>query len=227
MKILAIDTTGGACSVAVLTDGKIICEQFIHNKMTHSVHLMKLVDNCMELSGFNMRDIDVFAVTTGPGSFTGIRIGMCAVKGFAQLTGRPVAAVDALDAMARCVPSHGLVVPMMDARREQVYAAVYKDGVKVTEDMAIGIKELLTKLDGDVLFLGDGVDAYGGIIKENYEKSRFAPVNLRYQRASAAALCAYEMAMDNKLISAEELLPNYLRETQAERVRAEKESANV
>ena len=226
MKILAIDTTGGACSVAVLKDERVICEQFIHDKLTHSVHLMRLVDNCMKLTGLEIRDFDVFAVTSGPGSFTGIRIGMCAVKGFCQVTGKPAAAVDTLEALSACVPQSGLVVPIMDARREQVYTAVFKDGRRMTEDMAIPVEELLQKLSGeDVLFIGDGVDAYADIITQKYANARFAPENIRYQRASAVAHIAAKQAERGELVSCEKLIPNYLRMTQAERVREENKNA--
>ena len=225
MNILAIDTTGGACSVAVSREGRVICEQFIHDKLTHSVHLMRLVDNCMELTGMEIRDFDLFAVTSGPGSFTGIRIGMCAVKGFCQVTGKPAAAVDTLEALMRCVPASGTVVPIMDARRGQVYTAIFKDGVRMSEDMAIPVEELLKKLSGEVLFVGDGVDAYGELILREYPEARLVPEHLRYQRASAVAEIAEKQAREGRLLSCEQLVPNYLRMTQAERVREEKNNA--
>lgn len=222
MKILSIDTTGGACSVAVYDNNKIICEQFLNNKLTHSVHLMKLVDNCVELTGVEINDFDLFAAACGPGSFTGIRIGLCAVKGFCQIAGKPAAKVDTLEALAMNLPQVGTVVPIIDARREHVYTAVFKDGSRISEDMVIPIKELLDKLEGEVIFTGDGVDVYGKFIKENYTGAVFAPENNRYQRAASVALCAARLADKGEIVSCEELLPNYIRETQAERVRAKK-----
>ncbi len=223
MNILCIDTTGGACSAALMSDDRIVCEQFIHNKLTHSVHLMTLIDNCMKLSGLTIKQMDAFGVTVGPGSFTGIMIVMCAIKGFCQLTDRPAIAIDTLDAIARGICCHnGIIVPIMDARRGQVYTAIYREGKKLTGDMAIDMGELLHRLDGEVLFAGDGVDVHKKYILENYPTCEFAPVNLRYQRSSSALLIANEKLKSGDVVSCENLLPNYLRESQAERIRSQK-----
>lgn len=228
MNILAIDTTGAPCSCAVLRDGKLVSSVYMNNKLTHSVNLMPIIDEALKLSDMNIKDMDVFAVTVGPGSFTGIRIGICTVKGFCMLTDKPAVAIDALDVLAEAVyDKNAYVVPMIDARRGQVYCAVYKDGRRLCEDKAEDVTALLRELEGRAVFTGDGAVSYREHIEKNYSEAEFACEPNVYQNAAYAAKIALKMYNENKTVSAEELAANYLKKTQAERERLEKEKNNA
>lgn len=144
MNILCIDTTGGACSAALMSDDRIVCEQFIHNKLTHSVHLMTLIDNCMKLSGLTIKQMDAFWRNSRPGVSPDRT--ECVRSRVLSLADRPAIAIDTLDAIARECAVIGIIVPIMDARRGQVYTAIYREGKKLTGDMAIDMGELCIDL---------------------------------------------------------------------------------
>jgi len=221
LNILAIDTTGGACSAAVAIDGNLICEQYLDHGLTHSAMLMPIIDSCFSMAGMRPHEMDVFGVAVGPGSFTGLRIGVATVKAFAQFTGRRVAAISTLDALhANGAGFDGLVCPIIDARRGQVYTALYNRGEKLLADTPMDLEELLARLEGRrTLFLGDGVRVYRERICRTLAEAVFAPPHLLLQRAGGVALLTLQAHQRGALYTAEELMPRYLRETQAERLK--------
>lgn len=221
MLFLSLDTTGGACSAALCENDKILSEVYLHDKLTHSQTLMPLVDACFAHAGRAVVDVDAFAVTVGPGSFTGVRIGVCTVKGLAQVTNKPVIPIDTLELlMQNIVGFDGIVCPILDARRGQVYTAFFENGKRICDDFADSIEVVCEKLAGKkVMFLGDGVPVLREKICALLPDAAFAPEFLNYQHAGHAAALIYEKFSNGTVESAETVLPNYLRDSQAERMK--------
>ena len=225
MRVLCIDTSGPTCSVAIMQEEALLYEATVLNKRTHSVNLMPMVDDAISKSGCEISSIDVFAAVVGPGSFTGIRIGVSAVKGLSFGANKPCIGINALEAIAYGVmPSNKIICPIRDARNKQVYAAAFQKGKQVVEQRAIALSDFLNKFkdfNGDCLFVGDGANVNKQeIIGELKEKAHFAPPHLNILRASSAAYIALkniENAHEPK-----ELIPLYLRLPQAERMRLAK-----
>ena len=227
MKILAIDSSSKPASASVVADGKLLCEVFVNNGFTHSKTLMPVINDVMKHSEVSLNEIDLCAVVTGPGSFTGVRIGVAAAKGLCFNLGIPCVSISTLEAMAynlSCVK--GYVCSIMDARCSQVYTATFRCGdcvERVTQDRAISINELIEQLkalDGDVYILGDGASlVYAKLLIENEElkgKVTLVNENNRYQKSSSAATCAESMS-NECYVKPDELVPVYLRLPQAER----------
>ena len=220
MKILALDTSSAVCSVAVSEGDSIKSEINVDCRRTHSELLMPLVEACMNYAGWKAEEIDLLAVSAGPGSFTGVRIGMCAAKAMAQALGRQVAVVDTLEALAQNAAGFGGVVcPIIDARKGQVYYAAFQEGQRLWEDGAGHIDQVLQRLEGrQALFVGDGAVALREYIAERLgDRAVFAPGSQVYQRAAAVAVVASRMAEEQRLVSPEEAVPNYVRESGAVR----------
>lgn len=222
MKILAIDTSSAVASAAIAEDDKLICEFTLNNKLTHSQTLLPIIDSVFKQSELKPSDIDLFAAANGPGSFTGLRIGISTAKGLAHAAGKPAVGVNTLEALAYNLPfCPYLISPIMDARREQVYNAFYKfndSGLEeITSPRAAPISECLAELKeygGKVVFLGDGVPVFKEQIKAVLGSAAFfAPQSANMQRAAAVA----EAAKYKKAADYNELLPVYLRKSQAER----------
>lgn len=227
MRILAVDTSASVASCAIVEDNKLICEQILNNKLTHSQTIMPMIASALMQSDMKAEDIDLFAAVTGPGSFTGLRIGVSAVKALAHATGKKCAAVSALEAMAyNLVCSEYIISPIMDARRQQVYNALYRaDEMRLTEleeARAISVETLceeLLQMGRKVVFLGDGVPVYRDYIAEKLaDKALFAPANVNAQMAGSAAV----LASSKEQVGYAELVPFYLRKSQAEREYEEK-----
>lgn len=225
MNILAIDTSGPVAGCAVMMDGQIVHSIALRHGLTHSETLMPAVEAAMTASGLTCADIDVFAAVAGPGSFTGVRLGICAAKGFAHAVGRPCAPVHALEALAmNFYGFDGLVCPILDARRGQVYCALFdtRDGdpVRAMEDDALPLSELLERLPEGrrLMFAGDGVPLHAQAIRDRLgDRAIIAPANLRDLRPDA--VCALAARRPETWIPAHELRPVYLRAPQAERER--------
>ncbi len=222
MKILAVDTSSAVASAAIVEDDKLICECVLNNKLTHSQTIMPMIDYVFKASELKPQDIDIFAVANGPGSFTGLRIGVTTVKGLAHAEGKPVVGVNTLEALAYNLPFCPYIIsPIMDARREQVYNAFYKveNGqiIEIAPPRAIALSDCLEELQGfgkQVIFLGDGVPVFKEKIKEVLGSlALFAPQTVNAQRASAVA----EAAKNKQTVPYAELVPVYLRQSQAER----------
>ncbi len=226
MKILGIETSGQVAGVAVAEDGKLLAEMNLSYKKEHSTTIMPMLDTLLNALNLQPSDIDLCAVTNGPGSFTGLRIGVATIKGFC-FQSKQVIPVPTLDALAYNVyDQKNLVVPIMDARRNQVYTAVYYQGNRLTEYEALPLPELLQKVTEygtnyhtGVVFLGDGVYAYGETLRAYTDLAvSFATENNCLQRASSVALLAFSLYEQGKACSAEELPIYYLRKSQAERL---------
>lgn len=231
MKLIAFETSAKAVSVALLEDGRLLGEYYQNSGQTHSRTLMKLAQDLLDNCDLTPRDIDLVAYANGPGSFTGIRIGVAAAKGFCWGLERPCVPVSTLESMAW---SHrdcsGIVCCCMDARRDQVYNGIFRveDGLvsRLREDRAISLEELaadLSTLREPILLVGDGGALSYDFLKDRIPALRLAPEHLRQQRASGTALAAWQAAQRGEACSAALPLPNYLRLSQAERERLAKE----
>ena len=226
--VLAIDTSGPVAGCAVLRDGKTVHLTAMNHGLTHSETIMPAVDEALELAGLSCREIDVFAAVAGPGSFTGVRIGVCAAKGLAHAVGKPCAAVHALEALAmNFYGFDGLCCPILDARRGQVYCAAFDMAgglpVRALADEAQPLADFIARLPSDrrLAFVGDGVPVHAPASREALgERALIAPPNLRDLRADAAALLA--AARPGTWVPAAALRPIYLRAPQAERERKKK-----
>ena len=228
MKILAIDTSAAAVSAAIVDDGKILAEEYLNIGLTHSQTLLPVIDNVLKNAKISINEIDMLASSNGPGSFTGVRIGVSTVKGMGLAADVPCVGVSTLEALAYNL--FGLPViacAVMDARREQVYNAVFElktDNTvqRLTPDRAIPITELgeeLVKYDLPVYLVGDGAELCYNMLGEMKNNILLTPAHLRYQRASSVAvLGARIFSNGNKEeYAANKMLPSYLRLPQAER----------
>lgn len=225
MKILAFDSTATSASVAVFDDENLIGEFFINTKQTHSQTLLPMAESLLKNTNVDVKDIDLFAVNTGPGSFTGVRIGVAAVKGMAMALNKPCVAVSTLDSMAyNLLDVNCTAVCVMDARCNQVYNANFQinngKAEKLCEDRALSIDELtaeLNSIQGEIILVGDGAKLCYDKIKEAIPNIKIASVQNRYQKASSTALVALDLYSKGQTLTAEELMPYYLRLPQAER----------
>lgn len=235
LNIVAIDTSGPLASCAVMKDGAIAHEIVMNQGLTHSETIMPALDDCMRAAGIGCREADCFAAVAGPGSFTGVRIGICAVKGLAHAWDKPCASIDALEALAmNFYGFDGLACPILDARRGQVYCAAFdmKDGMprRVLEDDAVELGAFLEKLPEDrrLVFMGDGLRVHAQTIREKLgERALIAPANLR--EIHAGAVCVLAAQKQEAWMPAQQLVPLYLRIPQAERernARLNKENGN-
>ena len=225
MKILAIDTTACPVSAALVDDGRLLGEFYLSIKTTHSQTLMPVVSSLLDNTKTSVKDIDVFAVNAGPGSFTGVRIGVASVKGLAMPLDKPCAAVSTLESMAYCMPlTSGIVCAVMDARCSQVYNALFRidngNVGRITEDRALSLTELEEELSGyyeTVYLIGDGAQLCFDSFGRDADNIVLTPENIRFQHAYGTAAAAAKMASENRLCSCDELMPVYLRLPQAER----------
>ncbi len=225
MKILAIDTSALTATAAILADEKLVCEISTTTALNHSVTVMPMIDELLKKVNMDISEIDLFACSEGPGSFTGLRIGIGTVKGLAYGLSKKVVGVSTLLALAHNISCTDLVIaPIMDARRDQVYNAFYKyEGgnlIEITPPRALSIEELCGEISEKTIFVGDGVLAYKDKISEILgDKALFASPQNMLQRAGSVAYAAQNLPV----VDAEELTAVYLRKPQAEREREEKE----
>lgn len=226
MNILAMDTSGPCASVALMQRGVITHEETARHGLTHSQTLLPMVEHAFECAGIRASDVELFACAVGPGSFTGVRIGVTTSKALAHSVGAKVIGVDALEALAYGASGFGgTIAPMFDARRGQVYAAAFRGGAdgfaRLGADMAAPVEEAVNALPTErTLFLGDGADACRSRILAVRPDACFAPAHLNFPRA--AAICALAQARADEAVGYMELLPLYLRAPQAERERLAK-----
>ena len=198
MKILAIEASGLVASVAVTEDDMLKAEFTVNNKLTHSQTLLPMLKEMLHISGESLDDIDAIAVSAGPGSFTGLRIGAATAKGLALAKDIPIIKISSLEALMYelASDSHDVICPIMDARRGQVYCAAWRDGEKLIPEKACAIEELLAELENigrDIVFSGDGVPVYSKMIESGFQSKEirifFADSpNNRQRAASVAAL---------------------------------------
>ena len=226
MLILAFESSAKAASVALLDGERLISQYSQCSGLTHSRTLLPMAEDMLKNAEKSVNDVDLIAVAHGPGSFTGIRIGVSTVKGLAWAAGKPCTGVSTLEAMAwHGLAAGGYICPVMDARRNQVYNAIFeiKDNrpQRLSPDRPIALSELaeeVKKLDGPVFLVGDGAELCKKYFDENSISCRIAPENLRWQSAWGVAMAAKDIEPG----TADSLLPVYLRLSQAERERQER-----
>lgn len=228
MKILALETSAKSVSCAVVEHSAPLASAYQCTGLTHSRTLLPMVDAMLKNAELTLEDIGAFAIAAGPGSFTGLRIGIAAVKGLAWAEEKPCLGVSTLEAMAEnTAHMDGLIVGAMDARRSQVYNAVFetKDGAltRLCADRAIALADLAGELAGEarrITVLGDGGTLCWRYLSEHGVPCSLAPAALLYQNAVGVALAAERAYARGEAVSAQELLPVYLRPAQAERLRS-------
>ena len=232
MKILAFETSAKAASVALMDNGKLLGESYQNTGLTHSQTLMVMADDLLKTCGLTAKDVEAVAVAAGPGSFTGVRIGVAAAKGFAWGAELPCYGVSTLEAMARNLGIYqGYVVPAMDARRSQVYTAIFhaQKGAltRVEADMAISLAELgerIKNFSEPVFLVGDGATLCYNTLLEEVPGLVLPPEHRMHQRAAGVALAAQVMIDAGEAGNGGSLTPNYLRLSQAERERMAREN---
>ena len=232
MNLLAMDTSGPVAGVCLVKDDQIVYEAMAINRFTHSVSMMPMVEEAFSHTGLKIEQMDALAVTVGPGSFTGVRIGVSTVKGLAHGAEKPCIPVDALEALASSVPYYsGIVCPIQDARAGQVYGAAFQyDGEldRLMPDEALKLEEYVAKIQtlGDRFwFTGDGLAPHKeAIVRLLGDKATFAPVHLAYLRPAAVAHRA--MQLKDQAVNYLSLEPLYLRAPQAQREREAREAKN-
>ncbi len=232
MKILALETSAVAASVSICDDEELVAQNFQRTGLTHSATLMPMLESMLNTAGLKLKDIDLIAVAAGPGSFTGLRIGVSAAKGLAWPEDKPCACVSTLEAMAwQLTGMEGVVCAAMDARRQQVYNALFdlQDGtpVRLSPDRAISLDELkveLANVEKTQIIVGDGAHLCYNAFQESGYPVKMAPPHLRFQTAWGVARCALEMTRNNQLTDAAGLVPDYHRLSQAERERLAKQT---
>jgi tRNA threonylcarbamoyladenosine biosynthesis protein TsaB len=229
MNILAVDTAGKTAGVALLQDDRLLYESYLDAGMTHSETLLPMIDTCLKLCGLTPAAIDLYGVNAGPGSFTGLRIGLAAVKGLALPRQTLCAPVSTLEALAAAHTGEGTVLCALDARRAQVYSAAFDlgthtrlldDDARAVEDLENFVKECKKPL----FFVGDGA----ALCYNKYSQVSGVlpvPAALVHGRAAAVGLVARRMAAEGQAVLPAALLPDYHRLSQAERERAEKLAA--
>lgn len=230
MLILAFESSAKSASVALVKDGELLSQYSQCSALTHSRTLLPMAEDMLKNAEVKLSEVDLIAVAHGPGSFTGIRIGVSTVKGLSWAADKPCVGVSTLEAMAwHGLMAGGYVCPVMDARRQQVYNALFKieDGKpqRITDDRPIALAQLadeVRSLNAPVLLVGDGAALTEKFFRENSVPCRIAPENLRWQSAWGVAMAA----SDKQPGTSETLLPVYLRLSQAERERQERLSAD-
>ena len=230
MLILAFETTAKAGSVALLENGKLLAESYQNTGMTHSQTLMVMAEDMLKQAGKTVADVSAVAVAEGPGSFTGVRIGVAAAKGFAWGAELPCYGVSTLESMAHTLGAwQGYICPCMDARRSQVYNALFyaEGGVirRIREDRAISLAELgeeLKTLEGPIFLVGDGSTLTHKTLGGEIPALILPPEHRMHQRACGVAIAAADRIAAGEHGDANALVPNYLRLSQAERERMEK-----
>ena len=230
MLILAFETSAKAASVALMEGGKLLGESYQNTGLTHSQTLMVMAEDLLNQCGKTVSDVTAVAVAEGPGSFTGVRIGVAAAKGFAWGREIPCFGISTLEAMAESLGIYqGYVCACMDARRSQVYNALFyvDQGVveRRSDDRAISLADLgaeLEHLDGPIFLVGDGADLTYKTLSGSVEELILPPEHRKHQRATGVAILAARQAAEGAAPSGGALTPNYLRLSQAEREKLER-----
>lgn len=232
MKILAIESATMVASVALISDETLLAEYTVNHKKTHSQTLLSMIDEIVSMTEMPLEDLDAIAVSGGPGSFTGLRIGSATGKGLGLALDKPLIHIPTLEAMAyQFCGTDYVICPMMDARRQQVYSGIYKcdKDIEVLYDQSIeqieDVIERLNNMGSKVILLGDGAQVNKKYIMDNLKvEYLFAPAHMNRNKASSVAGLALKYFAKGKIENAREHLPNYLRASQAERELEEKMS---
>ncbi len=233
MKILVLDSSGLVASVAIVTEDAVLAEYTINYKKTHSQTLLPMLKEIVDMVELDLKEVDAIAVTAGPGSFTGLRIGSATAKGLGLAMNKPIVAVPTLNGLAyNLYGTKHIICPMMDARRNQVYTGLFefvqKDFRVIKEQAALAVDVILEEINRigrEVVFLGDGSEVNRELIHEKIKVDYFfAPIHLNRQRAGAVGALGIEMLQKGQIETADQHEPVYLRVSQAERERAERQA---
>ncbi len=227
MKIIALESSAVTASAAVTEDERLLAQSFQNSGLTHSATLMPMAADLLKNTGLTLNEMDVVAVAAGPGSFTGVRIGVAAAKGLAWPGDKPCAPCSTLESMAwQCAHMGGEICAAMDARRNQVYCARFwaenEELTRLTPDRAMGLDELAEEARASgrpQVLVGDGAHLVQAALEEAGLPWVLTPPHLRYQTAWGVARCALRMARAGELVSAAAMAPSYHRLSQAERER--------
>ncbi len=222
MRILSIDTTSNVCSVSILENDQVIDENILDNGKTHSENMMPLLDELLKRNNMDISNVEFISVCVGPGSFTGIRIGIATIKAFAEVLNIKVASVTSLETLSRneTAERDQVIVPIIDARNNQVYATVFDNEYNQIEDnMADDIENVKNRIknDVDVVFVGDGAIIHKKLIVSYFANSKFSENNKQY--SSKTGICGYHKLLKNEVLDADTITPLYLRKSQAERMK--------
>lgn len=224
MLVLSVDSSSKCATAALIKDDLLLAEYTLNNKREHSVLLMGIIQKLLDDSGITIDDVDGFVVSKGPGSFTGLRIGMATIKGLSFGSNKPYVSISTLEGLAFSVSSFdGIICPIMDALRENVYTAIYrsKNGkletiVDCTSMELSELKEKLNELGEKVMFTGDGVYKHKDYLIENIENASFAPIHLNTVRASQIGEIGLNL-LKNGIKDDDNSSPLYLKQPQAVR----------
>lgn len=220
MKILAIDTSSSISSTAILDDEVLIDKNELNNGRTHSENLMPLIDELLKRNNITVKDINLLACSVGPGSFTGIRIGVASIKAIAEVLKIKVAGVTSLETLAKNVKDADTIVSLIDARNNQVYCGIFdRKCNKKEEYIADDINEVIKNLKkyDKITFVGSGAVLHKDLLKEELENVKFSDLN--EQSAENVGKIGYKKYLENDLCDADSILPIYLRKSQAERLK--------
>jgi tRNA threonylcarbamoyladenosine biosynthesis protein TsaB len=227
MKILAVDTATQHCSVAVCLDLTLLAETTLFRRQTHSKHLLEMIHQTISMAGIKLNEIDAFAVTRGPGSFTGLRIGLSCIKGLAYALDKRVVSISSLEilatqAMVNNSNNHLLICPILDARKKEVYFAGFRylnnRLIQVNPEMVLSPENLTRQIEGPCLFIGDGAILYKDILANTFKhEAFFSPPQQNYIRAYTIAILAFDRFKKGDTDSLSSLVPQYIRKSDAER----------
>jgi tRNA threonylcarbamoyladenosine biosynthesis protein TsaB len=223
MLILAVDTSSKSASIALLRDDDVLSEIFFNLDMNHSVVLLPALHHLLRLSRIELNEIDLFACTIGPGSFTGLRVGASTIKGLALATEKPIAGVSTLEALAFNITcSKNIVCPMLDAKKDQVYTALYRTAQDYTleeikSERVTDVRGFLQCIDEEVIFVGDGSVKYAGLISDMLPgKCYFASGCHQYVRAAVVGVLGKKKYSEGDVLDSVTFAPVYLRASEAE-----------
>jgi tRNA threonylcarbamoyladenosine biosynthesis protein TsaB len=223
MKILGIDTSTSCGSVGLIDDGEVISDYLLNIPVTHSERLLGAIEFVLREARCPIENIDGWAISLGPGSFTGLRIGVSTVKGLAYATGKPVAGVSTLDVLAsQIAPTSYLICPILDARKQEVYTAFYRyeegsSPKRLSDHQAIRPEDLVKKIKGQTIFLGDGVKTYGDFLINSLPSlAIFPPVPLHFSHGSMVAKLGSELLKKGGHLNLSTFTPFYIRPSEAE-----------
>ena len=225
MLVLSVDSSYSTATCALIKDDKILAEINLNDKKQHSVILMRLIDSILKEYEIDINDIDAFIISRGPGSFTGLRIGMATLKGLAFASKKPLISVSTLDTLAyNSISFQGIICPIMDALRDNIYTCLYKNEnnnlTPLIKEQCLNINELVTILKEQtlpIIFVGDGVAKHKEFLQENIPNSFFAPNHSNFPKASSVGELGIKKINDGVIENIDSINPIYLRKSQAER----------
>ena len=225
MLVLSVDSSYSTATCALIKDDKILAEINLNDKKQHSIILMRLIDSILKEYEIDINDIDAFIISRGPGSFTGLRIGMATLKGLAFASKKPLISVSTLDALAyNSISFQGIICPIMDALWDNIYTCLYKNEnnnlTPLIKEQCLNINELVTILKEQtlpIIFVGDGVAKHKEFLQENIPNSFFAPNHSNFPKASSVGELGIKKINDGVIENIDSINPIYLRKSQAER----------